>query len=179
MMNLIVLHGPAAVGKLTVARELAALTGFRLFHNHLVVDALLAVFDFGSAPFVRLREDMWLAVFREAAENGQSLIFTYCPESTVRETFIPTMRDAVVAAAGGNVIFVKLTCSAGDEVLEQRLDTPERAAFHKLRAVDEYRALRAQGAFDVPDLPDSGLTIDTAAYSPAAAARLIQSRFKL
>ena len=41
-MKLVVLHGPPAVGKLTVARELARLTGWRLFHNHLVVDALLA-----------------------------------------------------------------------------------------------------------------------------------------
>jgi hypothetical protein len=28
---------------------LATLTGYRLFHNHLVVDALTAVFGFGSA----------------------------------------------------------------------------------------------------------------------------------
>jgi hypothetical protein len=51
-MNLIFLHGPAAVGKLTVARELAHLTGFGLFHNHLTVDALTAVFDFGTEPFI-------------------------------------------------------------------------------------------------------------------------------
>src|SRR5262245_61805419 len=55
-MDLIFLHGPAASGKLTVARELVTLTGFRLFHNHLVVDALTAVFGFGTAPFIRLRE---------------------------------------------------------------------------------------------------------------------------
>ena len=41
-MELIVLHGPPAVGKLTVGREASALTGFPLFHNHLVVDTVTA-----------------------------------------------------------------------------------------------------------------------------------------
>ncbi len=38
--TLVYLYGPPAVGKLTVATELQRLTGFRLFHNHLTVDAL-------------------------------------------------------------------------------------------------------------------------------------------
>lgn len=44
-MELIFIHGPAAVGKLTVARELSRQSGVAVFHNHLVVDALLAVFE--------------------------------------------------------------------------------------------------------------------------------------
>jgi shikimate kinase len=32
-MKLIVLHGPPGVGKLTVGRELAGLTGYALFHT--------------------------------------------------------------------------------------------------------------------------------------------------
>src|SRR3546814_12818834 len=66
-VRLVFIHGAAASGKLTVARELAALTGLPLFHNHLVVDALLAVFPFGSPGFVLLRETMWMDVFRAAA----------------------------------------------------------------------------------------------------------------
>ncbi len=68
-MNLIFIHGSPAVGKLTVARELAKLTGFRLFHNHLTVDLVSSIFDFGSEPFVLLREQIWLAAFAEAARN--------------------------------------------------------------------------------------------------------------
>ena len=72
-MKLIFIYGAAAVGKLTVARELARLTGFRLFHNHLTVDLVSAVFDFGTEPFVKLREQIWLKVFREAALGETSL----------------------------------------------------------------------------------------------------------
>ena len=53
-MELLFIYGPAAVGKLTVGRELAKLTGFRHFHNHLTVDAVMAVFDFGSESFINL-----------------------------------------------------------------------------------------------------------------------------
>jgi len=42
-MKLVFIYGPPASGKLTVARELATLTGYRLFHNHLIVDAVAAV----------------------------------------------------------------------------------------------------------------------------------------
>ncbi|MBW4552200.1 MAG: AAA family ATPase [Aphanocapsa sp. GSE-SYN-MK-11-07L] len=73
-MELLFIYGPAAAGKLTIGRELAKLTGFRLFHNHLTVDAVTAVFDFGSEPFIKLREQIWLSVFQEAAQNDVSLI---------------------------------------------------------------------------------------------------------
>ncbi len=55
-MKLVFIYGPPASGKLTVARELAALTGYKLFHNHLVVEALRgAVAEAGGElVFVRL-----------------------------------------------------------------------------------------------------------------------------
>ena len=53
-MKLIFIWGGAASGKLTVARELAQITGLPLFHNHLVVDALLERLPFGDPEFVRL-----------------------------------------------------------------------------------------------------------------------------
>ncbi|MBD0327065.1 MAG: AAA family ATPase, partial [Pyrinomonadaceae bacterium] len=49
-MKLIFLHGLPGVGKLTVARELAKLTGFKVFHNHLAVDLVESLFEFGSQP---------------------------------------------------------------------------------------------------------------------------------
>src|SRR6185295_3619119 len=110
VMKLIFLHGAPAVGKLSVARELAALTGYRLFHNHLTVDLVSSLFAFGSEPFVNLREQIWLAAFAEAASHGVSLIFTFNPERTVRESFIPETIK-VVNDKGGEVVFFELTCT--------------------------------------------------------------------
>ena len=170
-MRLIFIHGPPAVGKLTVARELAELTGLPLFHNHLAVDVLTPLFEFGSASFVKLRELIWLSVFQEAAKNDLSLIFTFAPERTVRPSFI---QDTIttIEARGGVVQFVRLTCDAGN--IERRLTSPSRAEFGKLQSLDQYRTLTRAGAFDYPELP-AGLTIDTGAVSPREAAVAIRS----
>lgn len=175
-MRLIFIHGPAASGKLTVARELSALTGIRVFHNHLVVDALRAAFDFGSEPFVRLREEFWLSVFADSAKLGRSLIFTFNPERTVRSRFIADT-VAAVERHGGTVCFAALTVSGAEQ--ERRIDAASRHEFGKLTSLEHLKALRADGAFDFPPLPDQGLTIDTETTPPGAAARRISAHFGL
>ncbi|HMF53845.1 MAG TPA: AAA family ATPase [Edaphobacter sp.] len=175
-MKLLFLHGPAASGKLTVARALQNLTGFRLFHNHLVVDTLLSVFPFGTPSFVRLREQMWLSVFEAATKDGISLIFTFAPESTVNASFIKAA-VYVVQERGGEVCFVQLTCPVDE--LERRMENPSRAQFLKLRSVATFRELRQKGADRFPELPSSGLSIDTSTVEPAEAARRIAAHFHI
>jgi len=169
-MYCVFIHGPAASGKLTVATALKARTGLPVFHNHLAVDAALSLFEFGSPGFVRLREDIWLAAFREAAERGRSFIFTFSPEASVPPTFIGTVVD-VVERAGDQVLFVSLTC--GEAVIEERIEAASRSAFRKLTSRAEYRHLRECGAFAFPPLP-ADITIATDEVSAEDAAGLIQ-----
>ena len=168
-MKLVFLHGPPAVGKLTVARELANLTGFPLFHNHLTVDLVSSLFPFGSESFVRLREEIWLAAFAEAARQRVSLIFTFNPERSVRERFVQDAID-LVGSAGGKIIFVELHCA--EEELERRLEDASRKKFGKLASVAQYRSLQDAGAFHFPNLP-SALSLDTTNQSAAESAQLI------
>jgi chloramphenicol 3-O-phosphotransferase len=168
-MKLIFLYGAPAVGKLTVARELAGLTGFRLFHNHLTVDLVSSLFPFGSEPFVNLREQIWQAAFEEAARSNVSLIFTFNPERTVRDSFIQETIQSV-EAAGGQVVFVELTCAEAE--LERRLEDASRKEFGKLTSLEHYRSLKNAGAFHFRKLPD-GLTLDTTHQTPIATAKLI------
>jgi chloramphenicol 3-O-phosphotransferase len=173
-MDLIFIHGPAAAGKLTIARELHKTTGLPVFHNQLVVDALTPVFEFGTPQFVRLREEMWLGVFQEAARAGRSLIFTFVPEKTVAESFVRETVN-VVHAEGGRVLFVQLTCPSS--VQEERVGAESRSEFGKIRSVKVLKDLTESGAFDVGALPDSGLTIDTSKVTAAEAALRIRSFF--
>lgn len=47
-MKLLFIYGSSAVGKLTTADEIAKLiTGSKVFHNHLTIDAVKPVFEFG------------------------------------------------------------------------------------------------------------------------------------
>lgn len=175
-MVLLFIHGAPAVGKLTVARKIADLTGFRLFHNHLTVDLLLSVFDFGSEPFVLLREQIWLSVFREAARQKVSLIFTFNPERTVRQSFIGDTVEAI-ESEGGVVHFVQLFCS--EQELERRLVSPARSEYGKLTSLEQYKELKHSGAFVFGDIGPAALTIDTT-YSPAEnTAQLIVEHFSL
>ncbi|WP_296598376.1 AAA family ATPase [Phenylobacterium sp.] len=171
-MELVFIHGPAAAGKLTVARILAARTGHALFHNHLVVDAVGAVFPFGSPEFRGLREAFWLQTFEAAARAGRSLIFTFAPEATVA----PDFADAVVRtveAVGGRVRFIALACP--DDEQDRRIEASSREAFGKLRSLDLLRTLRRQGAFDYPELP-AEIVLDTSQMSPESAAARIAER---
>ena len=51
-MKLLLIIGPPAVGKMTVGREIAARSGFRLFHNHHTIEPLVEVFGYGTAILV-------------------------------------------------------------------------------------------------------------------------------
>jgi len=169
-MQLVFIYGEVASGKLTVARELAERTGFALFHNHLIVDAVGAVFAFGSEAFVRLRERFWLEIIAEAAKDSRSLIFTFAPEPTVAPDFAERVR-ALVESAGGRVIFVALTVPAEEQ--ERRLVEPSRATFGKMQSLDLLHGLRDQFAKCVAAMPNPVLTIDTGSTRPEDAARAI------
>jgi hypothetical protein len=172
-MQLVFIHGPAACGKLTVARQLAETSGIRLFHNHLTVDLVAALFDFGSEPFVRLRESIWLDAFVEAAKQGQSLVFTFHPEASVQPDF-PQRVVSAVRSQGGEVLFIELSCPEPE--IERRIENQSRAQYGKLRSLSEYRKLRKSGAFSYPALPEPLLRLDTGSLAPDEAAQRIAAR---
>ena len=144
-MPLLVLFGPPASGKLTIARELSRLTGWKIFHNHLTVDLLLELFEFGSDSFVKLREKIWLEVMKEAAPAG--LIFTFAPEKTVAPDFL----QRLAAAIPGKTHFVELRCPESE--IEARLGSSNRLGTGKLSSVDLYRDLKSRGVFNIDGLP--------------------------
>jgi len=172
-MHMIFIHGPAASGKLTVAKALQRINGFRLFHNHFAVDAALALFEFGTPAFVRLREAIWLSAFAEAADTGQSFIFTFHPEASVRAGFIREVVESI-QTRGGRVHFVALECR--EEEIERRLTNAGRSEFRKLTSLDDYRRLRSIGAFQFPGLPEPVITVRTDLLEPEEAAQAIHSR---
>lgn len=177
VLKLIFLYGLPGVGKLTVARELAELTGYKLFHNHLTVDLVASVFEFGSEAFIELREAIWLACFSRAARaHLDGLIFTFAPDRTVRNSFIANVTKAV-EQDGGEMMFVELTCSIRE--LERRIVDPARRNFGKLNSVERFRELHEAGAFVTLGLPAQRLTIETTEMAAPEAAERIVSSLKL
>ena len=176
-MKLIFIYGLPATGKLTVAQELALMTGFKLFHNHLAVDLLLSVFDFGSPQFVALREEIWLSVFTQACHSQLSgLIFTFAPESTVRPNFISNMLSKVTSA-DGEVDFIELHCPLPE--LKQRIASPSRFQHKKLTSLSLFEQLHNNGALDTSSMPKPRLSIDTSLCTAAQAAAQITQELAL
>jgi hypothetical protein len=167
-MKLVFLHGPPAVGKLTIARELGELTGWRVFHNHLTVDLALSIFDFGTPGFVALRENIWLTAIRAALDARlPALIFTFNPESSVPQRFIDELFTEV-PDRGGKIVSVELT--ANDRTIEGRIASDSRKAYRKLVDLALYRELRTRGVFQSPVIPRTDLTIDTGHFTAKAVA---------
>jgi hypothetical protein len=163
-MRLIFLWGLPGTGKLTVGKELAALTGWKLFHNHLTVDLLLAVFPFGSDEFIELRERIWLSVFESAAKSrAAGLIFTFNPENTVRQEFIEKT-VSMLAKYECRSDFVEVVCD--DSALAKRMDTPERRVYKKMLRYSQFQELRARGVFSSPVMPEPQMRADTSEQSP-------------
>ena len=167
-MKLVLLYGAPAVGKLTVAREVATRTGWRLFQNHLTIDLVLSVYDFGTPGFVALREQIWFVVIRRAlADRLPGLVFTFNPENSVPQRFVDDLYREV-ASSGGEVVSIELTASEAE--IERRLGNASRREHGKLVDLELYRRLRDAGVFTMPVLPRPRLRIDTERLTSSAAA---------
>jgi hypothetical protein len=173
MMNatpqLVFLYGPPAVGKLTVAGELAKRRPFRVLHNHVTIDAVATVLPFGTDAFWsvvgRLRRDLAAS----AASEGIDLVYTY--------VFTPGDEprvDAVTAPyenAGGVVTFVRLF--APPEELLRRVGNASRLKHGKI--IDEAPLQTLLAEYDLyTEIPGrDSLSIDVEALMPPEAADVI------
>src|ERR1043166_2161337 len=170
-MKLYFLYGLPGVGKLTVAQELSRLTGYRLFHIHLLADMLEAVFGFGTQAFADLRDEMWPMIFRRAAEeNLPGLITTFVFECSVKQDLLDEAVDSVTSR-GGRVLFVELTCDRAEH--QRRLVSPQRERHRKITSVELLDELLEKDVFFTPELRGETLKLDTTNLSAAEAARAI------
>ena len=180
-MHLVVIFGPPAVGKMTVGAELAALTGLRLFHNHMAIEPVLRLFPFGSPPFSRLVGSFRRQVFEEvAASDLPGLVYT-----CMWDLDDPDDRAAVDALCslfeerGATVRFVELHATLEERLRRNRTETRLREKPSK-RDVEasEARLLRNEGATRLNTdgdffYPDRHLRIDNTRRDPADVAREI------
>ncbi len=176
-MKLIILYGPPAVGKLTVAEELAALTGYKVFHNHLTVDLALAFFEFGTRQFGRYLDHLRFDAFETAVREGiPGLIFTFVYSYPLDNIFVQDVTETVESNSG-EVCPVQLTCDRKE--LERRVVLPARERFRKIKTVEKLSELLTRFDMSKPMPFPNNLTIDTTKLPPQDAARLIVEHFRL
>ena len=169
--QVVLLFGRPGVGKFTVGQVLAAETGFRLLHNHAVVDLVEALFAFGTPAFVALRERLWLeAVDAALAASVPGLILTFAPERTVPQSFLDELRGRT-ESNGGALRLVELRCAPA--ALDRRIEDGSREHFGKLRDAKRYHEMEAAGVFTRPIMPPAEMVVETTDVTPDEVARRI------
>jgi hypothetical protein len=177
-MKLIIIHGPPAAGKLTIANALSKRTYFKVFHNHLTIDCTEPVFDFGSPGFWDINIKIRCEVIAEAARQDIDVIHTFCYAKDVDDEYY---RRLVRAATdnGGEVHAVYV--NSRDEVRKQRIIDESRVLMRKLTDPASVDRQRNQDLlFSVhPDFAGETLVIDTSDISPDDSATRIIEHFRL
>lgn len=171
MTNLIFLYGPPGAGKLTIAKELSILTGYKLFHNHLALDLVCSVFDFKHPSTQKLSSEFRLRMFEEAAKaEVPGIIFTFVYANPINTSFVDSVIETV-ENNGGKVFLVRLTCKI--EELKKRVTDESRKNTQKIKDAATLDDLFKQYTLDKPYPNRESLEIDTMATKPTDAARII------
>ena len=172
-MKLIFIHGMPAVGKLTVAKEIAKITGFKLFHNHYSVDLVKSVFPWGTKQFSELNRKIRLDMFESAAKNNVSgVIFTFCFRPGKNDDFIKNTIN-IVEKYDGKVDFVYLKCE--EDELYRRVKHENRKKYKKITSIKEVK----ENIHQWGEIPfTKNLVIDNTNLSSKKTAQLIVDKYK-
>ena len=175
-MKLLFIYGSPAVGKLTVATQIAARTGFKLFHNHLSIDCVEPVFDYGTKPFGRLVNLIRVETIREAARENVDLIYTFCYAKGPDDAHVKSITK-IVEENGGEVCFVLL--KADREQLNKRVTEESRKRLGKAKTVEMMDYFHETYDLFSPVPERESLIIDNTNLSPDKAAEQIVKHFNL
>lgn len=186
MPDLIVILGPPASGKAAIGHELARLTGFRLFHNHLTADAAAALFGWGTPQYLEATAEMRLALMTRALaqRSSPSIVFTFVwafdlPED---QRFMAELAR-LFTSRGHGVFYVELLASLEARLAREGSDfrvamKPAKRDVEVARQLQhDFEACFQMNSAGRFPLPGPHMRIDTEAHAPGAAARLVCRRF--
>lgn len=120
-MDLVVIIGPQAVGKMTVGRELEKRMDARLLYNHETIDLFAKFLDYGEETFRlsdQTRKELFKAFVKNKTNKVASIIFTVVVAFDLKEDveFLQEISN-IFLNADGRVFFVELEAD-----LETRLE---------------------------------------------------------
>ena len=137
-VKLVVIYGPPAVGKLTVAQALAKTTGFKILHNHLVSDLVLSVFDRNTSTAINLNARIKNLIFEAAAKTkNNGIITTFLYDGNKKNQIDQWCENClkIMRKYEGEVFFVRLSCDI--KTLKLRVADPSRIGTKKITSAEK------------------------------------------
>ena len=176
-MKLVLLYGPPGVGKLTVAKALSAITGYRIYHNHIAVEAILPVFDYGTKEYNELVAIYRMELLKRAINSSmKGLIATFVYAPGIDDRYIKRLiRHA--ASHSSKICFVKLTCDKKE--LYRRVSDQSRREFSKIKSKKALKRMLEKYDIDAAISYVYNMIIDNTRIGPKKAAALIKEHYKL
>ena len=183
-MNLIVLIGSGAVGKMTVGQELMKITDYRLFHNHHMIEPVIEIFGrFDGEAVYKLREDIFDAFIKT---DYSGLIFTFMWAFDMQSDwdYIKHVSDKF-EATGGNVYYVELVADRAVRIERNKTENRlKNKASKRDIAVSEDRMLREETKYRLVsnegEIPFKNyMKIDNTNLDPSEVALMIKEHFNL
>lgn len=176
-MKLLFLYGPPAVGKFTVAKELATQAGFKLLHNHLTIDLASSVFEPGTESYFNLLRKIRFSILEAAAQAsvpGLITTFVYGPARLKAVRHYVNQIDRI----GEEIYFIRLYCDKS--VLAERVIKEDRKKYGKLIDTEKLNKKLSELGNPFAEIKDEeSLCIDTGILLPTEAAQEIKKYYKL
>lgn len=125
MANLIIVTGPQAVGKMTVAEKIKEKIGYSLMVNHDSIEVSDKIFERGSDAQKELNKIIRAAAFETAIKYNIDMIFTFVTafDSPEDIEYLNNLRS-MFEATGGQFYFVELEADVKTRL--ERNITPHR-----------------------------------------------------
>lgn len=175
-MRLVFIHGAPAVGKLTIAKELARLTQAKLFDNHAAIDVARTVFDFGAPGFWELVDTTRVSVVEAAARNNVPLVVMTACYSEPEDIPLFQRYVSMLARYGSKILPVFLHCS--EHEMLRRVTNKDRAERQKISSPTGLKTFLAEYNL-VPVQYEGCIHIDSGRYAANEAAQKIADHFEL
>jgi hypothetical protein len=178
-LKIVIIYGPPAAGKLTVARELAKKTGHKLLHGHQIADLLVSIIPFGTKGFLPLMEKVRLTLLETARKNRKvkGIILTCVYEPTGKVELREGFLRKVDRLAGGELHLVRLKCA--ERELYKRVRGMSRRQFRKIREKAPLQSLLRSYRFDAAVRFKESLAIDNTELSAVKCAEQIKKHYHL
>lgn len=171
----VLIYGPPAAGKLTVARALADRFGMVLLDNHLTVDVALRVLDFGAPQFWELVESLRGLLFEAAAAAGKHSVSTLVYGHPDDRPYVARVEE-MAARCGVELSCVQLRPPI--DVLHQRVRSESRLATPKIHDEETLSSVLARHDLYTP-IEQTDLSIDNSGVSPDEVVDRIAAHLKL